>query len=168
MTSPRTKKFNSVLSTGKIKVTVCWDNKRCYSWQLLAKWTIVNTNRYAETLKNLNARLHQAHTQETWLKCHSMTTLSCTQVGTPQRPPSEILNGQCYQIHRIILTLPIRLLPILSSERKPVRTPLHQWWGTAKCHMPVGAEDGQWLLPGRNIHSCSKKNVAKDGDYVGK
>lgn len=94
MTSRRTKKFNSVLSAGKIKVTVCWDNKRCYSWQLLAKWTIVNT--YAETLKNPNIRHHQEHTQETFLKCcSSMTTLSCTQVGTPQRPSSEILNGQC-------------------------------------------------------------------------
>jgi hypothetical protein len=45
-----------------------------------------------------------------------MTTLNCTQVGTTQRPPSEILNGQCCHIHRIILKLPIRLLPILSSE----------------------------------------------------
>lgn len=71
MTSPRTKKLNSMLSAGKIKVTICWDNKRSYSWQLLAKWTIVNTNRNVETLKNLNAHLHRAHTQETCLKCHS-------------------------------------------------------------------------------------------------
>lgn len=64
MTSPRTKKFNSVLSAGKIMVTVSWDNKRCYSWQLPAKWTTVNSNRYAETQGNLNARLHRAHTQK--------------------------------------------------------------------------------------------------------
>jgi hypothetical protein len=126
-TSPRTKQFNSVLSAAKIKATVCWDNKRCYSWQLLAKGTIVNSNRDAETRKNLNARLHRAHTQDTCLKCcSSMTTLSCTQVGIPQRPSSEILNGQCCHIHPIILTLPIRLLSILSSERKLTRTPLHQ------------------------------------------
>jgi hypothetical protein len=129
---PRTKKFNSVLSVGKTMVTVCWDNKECYCWQLLAKRTTMNSNCYAETQGNLNARLHRAHTQKTCLKCHSsMTTLSCTQVCTPQRPSSEILNGQCCHIHPIILNLPNRLLPALSSKSKPARTPLHQWWGTA-------------------------------------
>lgn len=127
-TSPSTKKFNSAVS---------WKTRSyslCYSWQLLTKWAIVNSNRHADTLKNLNAHLHRAHTQETCLTCRSyMTTLSCTQVGMPQKPSSEIVNGQCCHIHPKILTLLIRLLPtsILSSGRKPARTPLHQWWGTA-------------------------------------
>jgi len=48
---PQGQRNSTVLLAGKIEVTVCWDNKRCYSWQLLAKWTIVNSNRHAETLK---------------------------------------------------------------------------------------------------------------------
>jgi len=61
---PQGQRNSIVLSAWKIEVTVCWDNKRCYSWQLLANWTIVNSNCHAETLKNLNAHFHQAYTQE--------------------------------------------------------------------------------------------------------
>lgn len=40
--------------------------------------------------------------------------------------------------------------PVWSFEKKPVRTLLCQWWGTAKHHVPVVAEKGQKLLPGGN------------------
>jgi len=78
--SPCPKKFKTVLSAGKIFLTVFWDSQRVYMTEFLEAGNTVNSARYIETTQNLrrrvcrvrrstlpilllhdNARLHTAH-----------------------------------------------------------------------------------------------------------
>lgn len=156
MTSPKTKKFNSVLSAGKIKVTVCWDNKRCYSWQLLAKWTIVNTKFYAETQKSECSPSSSTYTR-------NMSEVSLLQDNTKLHTSGHTTKATIRNFEWTVLPHP----PYKPERAHQITTYFVLWKKACKdtitpmmsqCIMPqsVGAEEGEWLLPGRNIHSFSK------------
>ena len=51
--SPRPKKFKTMLSAGKILLTVFWDSQRVYMTEFLEAGKTVNSARYIETIKNL-------------------------------------------------------------------------------------------------------------------
>jgi len=57
--SPRPKKFKTVLSAGKILLTVFWDSQKVYMTEFLEAGNIVNSARYTETIKNLWRRVCQ-------------------------------------------------------------------------------------------------------------
>ena len=53
--SPRLKKFKTVLSAGKILLTVFWDSQRVYMTEFLEAGNTVNSARYIETIKKPTA-----------------------------------------------------------------------------------------------------------------
>jgi len=59
VTSPRTKKFKSVPSAGKIMATVFWDSEGVILVDIMAKGTTINSDAYVQTLKKLYARLRR-------------------------------------------------------------------------------------------------------------
>ena len=57
--SPRPKKFKTVLSTGKILLTVFWDSQTVHMTEFLEAGNTVNSAWYIETIKNLWRRVCQ-------------------------------------------------------------------------------------------------------------
>jgi hypothetical protein len=55
--SPRLKKFKTVLSAGKILLTVFWVSQRVYMTEFLEAGNTVNSARYNETIKKLRRRV---------------------------------------------------------------------------------------------------------------
>jgi histone-lysine N-methyltransferase SETMAR len=55
--SPRPKKLKTVLSAGKILLTVFWDSQRIYMTEFLVAGNTVNSARYIETIKDLRRRV---------------------------------------------------------------------------------------------------------------
>jgi hypothetical protein len=53
--SPCLKKFKTVLSAGKILLTVFWDSQRVYVTEFLEAGNTVNSARYIETIKKPTA-----------------------------------------------------------------------------------------------------------------
>jgi len=55
--SPRPEKIKTMLSAGKIHLTVFWDSQRVYMTEFLEAGNTVNSARYIETIKNLQRRV---------------------------------------------------------------------------------------------------------------
>ena len=53
--SPRPKKFTTVISAGKILFPVFWDSQRVYTTEFLEAGNTVNSARYIETIKKPTA-----------------------------------------------------------------------------------------------------------------
>ena len=58
-TSPRSKKFKSQQSAGKVMVAVFWDNVGVILVDFMSKEAIINSDVYIDTLKKLKARIQK-------------------------------------------------------------------------------------------------------------
>ena len=58
-TSPRSKKFKSQLSAGKVIMTVFWDSVDIILLDFMSKGTTINSDVYVDTLKKLKARIRR-------------------------------------------------------------------------------------------------------------
>ena len=115
--------------------------RRMCSCELLAKGDNSDSNHYIETLRSRILTCVEFILQEKCLKCFSsMTVLVCT--------TEAIIN--CGWTHFLHQSSPctIRLPPVWSSKKIPMRTPLYQWRGTTDCLAPVAAEKGEQVLLG--------------------
>ena len=99
-TSPRSKRFKSQQSAGKVMVTVFWDSVGVILVDFMSKGATINLDVYIDTLKKLKAREYE-ESDLLW-KCLrfycNMTTLGFTPASKPMRSLAP-LAGQFYIPH---------------------------------------------------------------------
>jgi hypothetical protein len=129
-TLPRMKKFKSAPSTRKVMVVVFWDKRSVILVNILPQTTIMNSDHYTETLRNLYASpwVHSTRNMPEMLLLHNNITLH-TSVCT-----TEAITTCGWTVHSLyspdLASSDYRLFEPLKKKKKPARTSLCKWWGT--------------------------------------
>ena len=100
-TSPRSKKFKSQQSTGKVMVTVCSNSLGVILVDFMSKGATISSDVYIDTLKKLKARIQRVRPVGKCLRFYcNMTTLGLTPASKPVRSLAP-LAGQQFHIPHI-------------------------------------------------------------------
>lgn len=121
---------------------------------LVPRCITVKSDHYIEMLFHLNACLHwvcPTRKMSQVLHYHGSaqlhTSAHITEAITKYRVATSTLQ---------FLPCTSRLLSVSSLKKRPARTPLCQWQCTTEYHVPVAADGGEQLLPGRNTFSYTE------------
>jgi len=106
--SPRPKKFKTLLSAGKILLTAFWDSQKVYMTQFLEDGNIVNSAQYIENRRSLQQRVCRVR-RSTSPICCCMTMQDRTLLTQPLM----------LWRRRSLMFSPIRLQPSIGAKRFP-------------------------------------------------
>ena len=167
--SPRPKKFKTVLSAGKILLTVFWESQRVYMTEFLEARNTINSARYIETIKNPRRRVCRVRRSTSLILLLHDTArphTACATIDALETLKFEVLSHLPYSLD--LAPSDFHIFPHLKRDLKgthftsddEVKQAVMLW---IKQRTPEFFIDGM-----RKLVLCWEKCIERQGDYVEK